>query len=269
MFKFIFFVLSLVFILLIQVDSLKLKSLCNDRITEDENYLVNSYYRMKFNKTLPSIGYLISSRYSDQPSQRTNSLKLKKLAKDIYSEKFVNNSKLIKNVEEKRKEIKSLKESYSTSSRSDYYNAFDRRRNVNENLLDSNLDYIDFLLGNFSRLKENYLTEDILSVEDLKEKMHILVDLDENQTSTFKDEFIEIFYEKELAILDGFKVHSNNPIYLDRHSNGTLYFSLYIPFYDKNQAKNAKSNCSCTDYLPKFFTSGTVPLEKNKTESSN
>ena len=242
----------------IQADSLKLKSLCNERTTKDENYVVNSYYRLKMNKTLPSIDfYLINETDVD----KSKSSRIKKLMKEIYSEHFINSTKLGIKINDKEREITSLRE--ESASGYDHYGRL-IRRSYSEYCTN-----ISFLLGNLTKLNENYLTEHLLNVNELKRKFQVLSDLDENQTSTFKDEFIDIFYEMPLATLDGFRVHRKGPIFLDDSNYGTLYFSLYVPFYDKNQSANVKSNCTCTDYLPKFYTVETSPIAKNRTEISD
>lgn len=237
----------------IQVDSLKLKNLCNERTTKDEHYVVNSYYRLKMNKTLPSIGFYLPIGGSAEKIAINSGIK--ELVKEIYSERFMNSTKLETKIQEKQSQVTSLKD------RSSSYGYYDRERYRHIHF--ESLDNINFLLTNLSRWKENYLTEQLLNAIDLGRELKVLRNSNENQSSTFKDEFIDIFYEMPLVTLDGFRVHRAGPIFLDRSSYGTLHFSLYVPFYDKTQTKNLKVNCSCTDYLPKFYTIETSPVAKN------
>lgn len=252
-------------------NSLKLKSLCNDRMTRDGSHKVNSYYRLKLTENLREIGdYLPKANQDEKLRFSSNVLafdsRFKKIVKEIYSEKFMNSSQLPDKIREKQSLLVSLRESFRSRSSYNRYN--------DESLPSTMYDYItgvEYLLGNITQLSDNNLTLAFLPYDRLRTNLGTLLEngLEENQTSTFKDEFIDVFYEKQVATLDGFKIHrEDQSIYLDESSYGVVHFSLYVPFYDLNKSQNIKSNCSCTDFLPKFFSVETVPVERNRTESN-
>ena len=188
----------------------------------------------------------------------------KQIVREIYSEKFVNSSQLPDKIREKKNLLNSIRDNFRSR-----YN-YDYQSRLPPSMYDLITD-VEYLLGNFSQLSDNNLTATYLSYDQLRDNLRALVDdgLEENQTSTFRDELIDVFYEKHLATLDGFKMHRDDQvIFLDEKSSyGVLHFSIYLPFYDLNQTQTIKSNCSCTDYLPKFFSVETVPVEKNRTRS--
>ena len=262
MFKFAIFLFFLCWIS--TGNPLKLKSLCNERVTRDGSSKVNAYYRIKLNQTLPPIGdYFPNATEIDE--NRSNSYvapfvsQLKKHVKEIYSEKFMNSSNLAEKIREKQNFLSSIRE----NSRSSY----DYNRRLPRSMY-GNIDKVESLLKNLTKLNENNLTSDYLSLDELRSRLEHLV-LDANQTSTFAEDFIDVFYERQLATLDGFRLNrGSQSIFLDGSSYGVIHYSLYLPFYDYNQ-QNIKSNCSCTDYLPKFFSIDTVPVEKNRTISTD
>ena len=232
---------------------------------------MNSYYRIKLTQTLPPIGDYLPKANQEQLRfnhyVRSFDSQFKKIVKEVYSEKFVNSSQLPDKIDETKTSLVSLRENFR--SRYDRY-SHEYENRLPEPMLDS-ITNLEYLLGNFSQLSDNNLTSTYLSYDQLRVKLETLMQngLEENQTSTFKDEFIDVFYEKQLATLDGFKMHrGDQAIFLDEKSSyGVINFSIYLPFHDLNQSQNIKSNCSCTDYLPKFFSVETVPVEKNRTRS--
>lgn len=224
-------------------ESLELKSLCSERVSKDENYTLNSYYRLKLNVTLLPI-----KEFLDTGTNTKNKETYYAFINELYSEEFIGNLKSTK-IQEKKNKINSLKE-------------IQRRYNgYSDYMFPANtLPLAETLLDNLGNLTENYLMKSLIPADELSKTLTILEDANENQRSSFENKFLDIFYEKKLALLDGFKMNRSKKLYLDTQSDGTLFISLYLPFYDKNLVKNSKENCSCTDKLPQFFTVETNPI---------
>ena len=284
MFKFVIFLCFICF--LSPGNPLKLKSLCNERVTKDGNHKVNSYLRLKFQGRLNAISYYLPETTPNQQSYVTSfNSQFRKLIKEIYNEKFMNSSQLSDKIREKQNSLVILTNKFrsapSNGLNSDR-NRYDRY--TGDYLPSSTLYYVtrlENLMNHIYKLSNNNLTFEFLQYYNhndynnyynynyLLERALQLNGLDKNQTSTFADELIDVFYEKQVATLDGFKIHrEDQSIYLDESSYGVVHFSLYVPFFDRNKSQNIKSNCSCTDYLPKFFSVETVPVDRNRTESN-
>lgn len=240
-------------------NALELERLCDERLSVEGNHKVNSYYRIRLAKKLSPLGDFLPNatlNFFNPTDYFTDPIywKFKKQIKEIYSDEFMNSSQLSDKIRERQNFLKFLK-------------------NENGNLLyrvKKYFDKINSLLENINKLNENNLTLYFLPYGRLTNNLQLLAnDLDnENQVSIFKDEFIYVFYEKQLATFDGFKMHRvDQPIFLDESTFAELFYSIYIPFFDRNHSKNIELNCSSIDNLPKFFSLDTVLVDKNRTES--
>lgn len=268
MFKFVIFLCFICF--LSPGNPLKLKSLCNERVTKDGNHKVNSYLRLKFQGRLNAISYYLPETTPNQQSYVTSfNSQFRKLIKEIYNEKFMNSSQLSDKIREKQNSLVFLTNKFrfapSNGLNSDR-NRYDRY--TGDYLPSSTLYYVtrlENLMNHIYKLSNNNLTFEFLQYNYYYNDYNYLLEralqlngLDKNQTSTFADELIDVFFEKQLAVLDGFKMYRRDQlIFLDDSSYGVVHFSLYVPFYD---SQNIKSNCSSTDSLPKFFSLETVPV---------
>lgn len=274
MFKLVVFLLSICFV--VAENPLGLTPLCDERITVDGIHKVNSYYRMKFTKSIKPIGeympnvtrvygYGYRYRSDDDDYPEFNSITLdfnkqfKKQLKEIYTEKFMNSSQLAYKIREKQALLLYIQESFRS-----FYDSYHGVPSA----VKKNLDDLRSLLSNINNLTENHLTLTFLPYNQLRTDLELLArdGLNENQVSIFQDEFIDVFYEKQLASFDGFKLYRGNQmIFWDELSYGEAYFSLFVPFFDRNQSPN-QSNCSSTHNLPMFFSLETVPVEKNRAQ---
>ena len=260
MFKLVIF---LFFVCFLSVGNpLKLKSLCNERVTKDGTHKVNSYYKIKFEADLPPISHYLPEMFGQFDSRMSSFVQeFKKHVKEIYCEQFMNSTDLTEKIREQQESLNSLKSKYS------------ERRNYQDRVPPQMLLYIDQLddlLNNMTKLSENNATVTFLPPDRLRSKLALLAEegLDANQTSTLKDYFLDVFYEKQLVTLDGFRLKRGiHSIFLDESAYGVVHFSLYLPMHDGNKSQNIKSNCSCTDYLPKFFLVATIPTPRNRTSS--
>lgn len=209
-------------------NSLKLKSLCNERVTRDGSLKVNSYYRLKLISTFPPISHYLPKpeeiqnlRFSN-PYVASFDSQLKKHLKEIYNERWMNSSDLTDKIREKQNSITSLRDNFQTQ-----YNHYERQVRVPLSMF-SYVDQLDLLLNNLTKLRENNLTTGYLPVDELRSKLEFLIEdgLDDNQTSTFADEFIDVFYERQLATFDGFRMtRGTQQIFMDESSFGVEYIT--------------------------------------------
>ena len=135
---------------------------------------------------------------------------------------------------------------------------------------DRRINLLKRFLIDINHLKENYITKELVNPDDLRKELENLGGLNENQTSSFANELFEIFYEKAITLFDGISLNRNNQSIFKHYSTyGYLHFSLYLPFYDKNQSKISKENCTSLWDLPKFYLIETRSLENNYNETKN
>lgn len=257
MFRLVIFLLSVCFLSF--GNPLELKSLCNERITRDGVHKVNSYYRLKLTENLSPIGDYLPEAIPNQILPFNSYEKyfypeFKKQIKEIYSEEFMNSSQLPVRIREKQRQFEYLKGGFLSR-----FGKGDMPSSLSYNFID-----IENLLSKIAKLSEtNNLTWDFLPYEQLRGNLTLLAKegLDENQKSTFRDEFIYVFYEKPLAKFDGFKLYrGNQSTFYNRSNYGVICWSLYLPFHDLNHLPNTK-NCSSTDSLPKFYSLETIPVD--------
>ena len=105
-------------------------------------------------------------------------------------------------------------------------------------------------------LKKNLLTkrllsendfDDILAAEEFLMPEHELLPI-------FKEEPFEIYYNKPIVQFDRFKMNRKSQLFFSKRSFLTLYYSIFIPFQNKNfDEKEDNLNCTLNKNLPDFY----------------
>lgn len=113
---------------------------------------------------------------------------------------------------------------------------------------------------NLERLEKNRISENWMPKDDLKLELESvnqeLNELNETQISVFQNQILDAFYERPIAMLDGFTVERNQSVYLDDSAVGTMHFSLYIPSFHQNW--KVDESCYNLSSLPAFYRTETL-----------
>lgn len=226
---------------------IELLNFCHQRISGERIKKLNSFYRLKLNYTLPSI-----QQYLDEaPSNSDDRRNFNTIIRDLYSENFIAFSSAIQ-ISEKRDKINEFNESSNC-----YIRRY--RKCVYEDDKDLMFPTAKTLLNYLDKFNKNLLSRDLVPEEELKNSLRLFDDLDSSQISLFQDDYLDIFYEKELVLLDDFKLdRGHQRMFLHPETRGTLFFSIYVPFYDKNFKENSDNCIPCesdtySEYMPKFY----------------
>lgn len=220
---------------------LEIRRTCTEKKLND--LVINGYYRLRINVTLPPIKEYLNDLLN-QPKRR----EMTAFVGGVYQENFFKNLNS-KKVEAKKDEFESFVEK-NRYSMSDY--SLDHQHEIH-----LKFEKFQNLLNDLSDLTNNTLPQ-LVTEDILKESINTMDCLGETQSSPFADAFLSTFYYQKLASLDSFKLNrSDNEVYLDTETTGSLSISLFIPFYDEKY-ENLVSPLVCNklhNNLPPFFTS--------------
>lgn len=103
-------------------------------------------------------------------------------------------------------------------------------------------------------LKKGYITKDLLSASKLKQLLQAEEFLfADDLLSVFKEESLEIHYNKKIAALNRFKTNRKSRLFFTKESYVTLLYTVFLPMQNKTYV-GEEPNCVPANTLPDFYT---------------
>lgn len=102
-------------------------------------------------------------------------------------------------------------------------------------------------------LQKGYMTTGLLPESKLK---HLLqaeqFRLPDDLLPVFKEESLQIHYNKKIVLLDRFKTNRKSKLFFSKESYLTLIYTIYLPLQNKSSVEN-EENCMLANTLPEFY----------------
>lgn len=237
---------------------IKLTDLCQSSIFNYKTIQVNSFYAKKFNFTLePVIKFAFDEEleFSDffdnqEMAEKVNQIKeeYNNIIVRIYSENFVNNEKLqgIDSYGTRFHQLKGIMVTFTRNVKKDKAEEFKLLLTI----FDKGLNFIKKLLI----FHNNSIQPVTMKLEDFKLFIESLKTDEKIQTFAFKNDQISKSYLRKIVKIDRFIFNKKSDTYYDFESNGTIEYSINLPFENK---EHKSSPCIQGDLLPPFFSEKT------------
>ena len=225
--------------------------LCHPRLfsTKGEEYPINAYYQLKFEKQLEPLSYYFANDGLERNENR------EQIIGELITEVFVKLGLCEKVQKLDRTPDRPIEMGELRNHMRTYRRPFAVAKIARTGSVSSN-NKLELLSEMFHALCNDMLTTELLPEDELKRALLVLSNsiTSKDQISTFRNKKIGIFYKRAIASLNGVKSIRNQNIYLDDSTIGIISYSVYVPFYDRNRTRTDKEQC--TNEPPSKFYPG-------------